>query len=121
MLRMPNATWRSNDNKALDQIQSAMLEETIYRMGIIRAVEWIGEGDAAVKAARIESGGGQIVAEVDTSNEKKKFTLAFGNKDPLGRTRVMTTHFEIPTLFTCPKEFSNIYSATVQSLGLSQP
>jgi len=121
MLRMPNATWRSNDNKALDQIQSAMLEETIYRMGIMTAVEWIGEGDAAVKAARIESGGGQIVAEVDTSNEKKKFTLAFGNKDPLGRTRVMTTHFEIPTLFTCPKEFSNIYSATVQSLGLSQP
>jgi len=120
MLRMPNATWRSNNNKALDQIQSAMLEETIYRMGIMTAVEWIGEGNAAVKAAEIESEG-QIVAEVDTSNNQKKFTLAFGNKDPLGRTRVMTTHFGAPTLFTCPKEFSNIYTATIQSLGLAKP
>ena len=119
MLRMPNATWRNNDNKALDQIQSAMLEETIYRMGIMTAVEWIGEGDAAVKAAGIDRGAGQIVAEVDTSNSQKKFSLAFGNKDPLGRTRVMTTHYGAPTLFTCPKEFSNIYTATIQSLGLT--
>ena len=121
MLRMPNATWRSNDNKALDQIQSAMLEETIYRMGIISAIEWIGEGNAAVKAAGIENGAGQIIALVDTSNGQKNFTLAFGNKDPFGRTRVMTTHYEIPTLFTCPKEFSNIYTATIQSLGLIKP
>jgi len=89
-------------------------------MGIMTAVEWIGEGNAAVKAAEIESEG-QIVAEVDTSNNQKKFTLAFGNKDPLGRTRVMTTHFGAPTLFTCPKEFSNIYTATIQSLGLAKP
>ncbi|MDP6892752.1 MAG: DUF4340 domain-containing protein [Verrucomicrobiota bacterium] len=121
MLRMPNATWRNNDNKPLDQIQSAMLEETVYRMGIMTAVEWIGEGNAAVKAAGIEGGVGQIVAEADTSNGEKKFTLAFGNKDPLGRTRVMTTHYGNPTLFTCPKEFSNIYTATIQSLGLTQP
>ena len=121
LLRLPNATWRNKENKALDQIQSAMLEETIYRMGIMTAVEWIGEGSAAVKAAGIHDGEGKIIAEVDTVNGQKKFTLAFGNKDPLGRTRVMTPHYGIPTLFTSPKEFSNIYTATIQSLGLSKP
>ena len=121
LLRLPNATWRDAQNKALNQIQSAMLEESIYRMGVMTAVEWIGEGDAAVKAAGIKPGNDQIVAEVDTADGAKKFTLAFGNKDPLGRSRVMTQHYGRPTLFTAPNEFSNIYTATLQTLGLTRP
>ena len=121
LLRLPNATWRDAQNKALNQIQSAMLEESIYRMGVMTAVEWVGEGDAAVKAAGIKPGNDQIVAEVDTADGSQKFTLAFGNKDPLGRTRVMTPHYGLPTLFTAPGEFSNIYNATLQTLGLTRP
>ena len=121
LLRLPNATWRDAQNKALNQIQSAMLEEFIYRLGVMTAVEWIGEGDAAVKAAGIKPGNEQIVAEVDTADGAKKFTLAIGNKDPLGRTRVMTQHYGRPTLFTAPNEFSNIYTATLQTLGLTRP
>jgi len=120
LLRLPNATWRDTQNKALDQVQSAMLEESIYRMGVITAVEWIGEGDAAVKAAEIKPGNNQIVAEVDMADGPQKFTLIFGNKDPLGRTRVMTPHYGQPTLFTTPSEFSNIYIATLQTLGLTR-
>ena len=118
--RLPNATWRNAQNKVLDQIQSAMLEESIYRMGVMAAVEWIGEGNAAVKAAAIKPGENQMIAEVDTANGPQKFTLAFGNKDPLGRTRVMTQYYDHPTLFTAPKEFSNIYTATLQTLGLTR-
>jgi hypothetical protein len=121
LLRLPNATWRDAQNKALNQIQSAMLEESIYRLGVMTAVEWIGEGDAAVKAAGIKPGNDQIVAEVDTADGAKKFTLEIGNKDPLGRTRVMTQHYGRPTLFTAPNEFSNIYTATLQTLGLTRP
>jgi len=121
LLRLPNATWRDAQNKALNQIQSAMLEESIYRLGVMTAVEWIGEGDAAVKAAGIKPGNDQIVAEVDTADGAKKFTLAIGNKDPLGRTRVMTQHYGRPTLFTAPNEFSNIYTATLQTIGLTRP
>ena len=118
--RLPNATWRNAQNKVLDQIQSAMLEESIYRMGVMAAVEWIGEGNAAVKAAAIKPGENQMIAEVDTADGPQKFTLAFGNKDPLGRTRVMTQYYGHPTLFTAPKEFSNIYTATLQTLGLTR-
>ena len=118
--RLPNATWSNAQNKVLDQIQSAMLEESIYRMGVMAAVEWIGEGNAAVKAAAIKPGENQMIAEVDTADGPQKFTLAFGNKDPLGRTRVMTQYYDHPTLFTAPKEFSNIYTATLQTLGLTR-
>ena len=121
LLRLPNATWRDDNNKPLDQIQSAMLEETVYRMGVMNAVEWIGEGNAAVKAAGIKANNDQLVAEVDTADGPKKFTLMFGNKDPLGRTRVMTSHYGHSTLFTAPNEFSNIYTATLQTLGLRKP
>ena len=61
-----------------------------------------------------------MIAEVDTADGPQKFTLAFGNKDPLGRTRVMTQYYGHPTLFTAPKEFSNIYTATLQTLGLTR-
>jgi len=33
----------------------------------------------------------------------------------------MTQHYGRPTLFTAPNEFSNIYTATLQTLGLTRP
>ena len=46
------------------------------------AVEWIGEGDAAVKAAGIKPGNDQI-GRGGYRRWGEKFTLAIGNKDPL--------------------------------------
>ena len=66
-VRLPNSTWRSADNEELDQIQSAMLEETIYRMGVLFAIGWVAEGEAAMEATGIQLGANQLTAEVDTA------------------------------------------------------
>lgn len=118
--RLPNATWRTADNKPLDQIQSAMLEEAVYRMGVLSAVDWVAEGQPAMEAAGIRPGANQLAAEVDTANGPRRFTLEFGNKGPLGRTRVMTDQYGKPTLFSAPNEFTNIYFAALQTLGLAK-
>ncbi|MFT6562627.1 MAG: hypothetical protein ACJAX6_001012, partial [Limisphaerales bacterium] len=119
-VRLPNSTWRSADNKALDQIQSAMLEETIYRMGVLSAVGWVAEGEAAMEATGIQPGANQLTAEVDTADGPKQFQLEFGDKGPLGRTRVMTGQYGTPTIFSAPNEFTNIYFAALQTLGLAK-
>jgi len=119
-VRLPNSTWRSADNEALDQIQSAMLEETIYRMGVLFAVEWVAEGEAAMAATGIKPGANQLTAEVDTADGPRQFRLEFGNKGPLGRTRVMTGQYGTPTIFSAPNEFTNIYYAALQTLGLAK-
>jgi len=116
--RLPNATWRTVDNMALDQIQSAMLEETLYRMGVLSAVSWVGEGEPVVEISGIKTTANQLAAEVDTADGPRQFRLEFGNKGPLGRTRVMTEQYGIPTIFSAPNEFTNVYQATLQILGL---
>ncbi len=118
--RLPNATWRTVDNKALDQIQSAMLEETLYRMGVLSAVGWVAEGKPAMEATGIKIGANQLTAEVDTADGPRQFRLEFGNKGPLGRTRVMTGQYGTPTIFSAPNEFTNIYFAALQTLGLAK-
>ena len=118
--RLPNATWRSVDNKALDQIQSAMLEETLYRMGVLSAVGWVGEGEPAMEITGIKPAANQLTAEVDTADGPRQFRLEFGNKGPLGRTRVMTEQYGTPTIFSAPNEFTNVYQATLQILGLAK-
>ncbi len=118
--RLPNATWRTADNKPLDQIQSAMLEETVYRMGVLSAVGWVAEGKPAMEATGIQAGANQLTAEVDTADGPRQFRLDFGNKGPLGRTRVMTGQYGTPTIFSAPNEFTNIYFAALQSLGLAK-
>jgi hypothetical protein len=67
-VRLPNSTWRSADNEALDQIQSAMLEETIYRMGVLSAIGWVAEGQPAMAATGIKIGAHHLPAEVDTAD-----------------------------------------------------
>jgi len=119
-VRLPNSTWRSADNEALDQIQSAMLEETIYRMGVLFAVGWVAEGEAAMEVTGIKIGANQLTAEVDTADGPRRFRLEFGNKGPLGRTRVMTKQYGPPTIFSAPNEFTNIYFAALQTLGLAK-
>ena len=119
-VRLPNSTWRSADNEALDQIQSAMLEETIYRMGVLFAIEWVAEGEAAMEATGIQLGANQLTAEVDTADGPRQFRLEFGNKGPLGRIRVMTEQYGTPTIFSAPNEFTNIYYAALQTLGLAK-
>jgi len=118
--RLPNSTWRTADNKPLDQIQSAMLEEAVYRMGVLSAVDWVAEGQPAMEAAGIRPGANQLAAEVDTADGPRRFTLEFGNNGPLGRTRVMTDQYDKPTLFSAPNEFTNIYFAALQTLGLAK-
>ena len=118
--RLPNATWRTADNKPLDQIQSAMLEETVYRMGVLSAVGWVAEGKPAMEATGIKPGANQLTAEVDTADGPRQFRLEFGNKGPLGRTRVMTGQYGTPTIFSAPNEFTNIYFAALQTLGLAK-
>ena len=118
--RLPNATWRTAKGEALDQIQSAMLEETVYRMGVLSAVDWVAEGEAAMEAAGIQPGANQLTAEVDTADGPRRFRLDFGNKGPLGRTRVMTEQYATPTIFSAPNEFTNIYFAALQTLGLAK-
>ena len=118
--RLPNATWRTADNKPLDQIQSAMLEEAVYRMGVLSAVNWVAEGKQAIAAAGIQPGANQLTAEVDTADGPRRVQLEFGNKGPLGRTRVMTEQYGTPTLFSAPNEFTNIYFAALQTLGLAK-
>ena len=118
--RLPNATWRTDDNKPLDQIQSAMMEETVYRMGVLSAVNWVAKGKPAMEAAGIQPGANQLTAEVDTADGPRRFQLEFGNKGPLGRTRVMTEQYGTPTLFSAPNEFTNIYFAALQTLGLAK-
>ena len=119
-VRLPNSTWRSADNEALDQIQSAMLEETIYRMGVLFAIGWVAEGEAAMEATGIQLGANQLTAEVDTADGPRQFQLEFGDKGPLGRTRVMTGQYGTPTIFSAPNEFTNIYFAALQTLGLAK-
>ena len=119
-VRLPNSTWRSADNEALDQIQSAMLEETIYRMGVLFAIGWVAEGEAAMEATGIQLGANQLTAEVDTADGPRQFQLEFGDKGPLGRTRVMTEQYGTPTIFSAPNEFTNVYQATLQILGLAK-
>ena len=119
-VRLPNSTWRSADNEELDQIQSAMLEETIYRMGVLFAIGWVAEGEAAMEATGIQLGANQLTAEVDTADGPKQFQLEFGDKGPLGRTRVMTGQYGTPTIFSAPNEFTNIYFAALQTLGLAK-
>jgi len=118
--RLPNATWRSADNEALDQIQSAMLEETVYRMGVLSAIGWVAEGKPAMEATGIKIGANQLTAEVDTADGPRQFRLELGNKGPLGRTRVMTGQYGTPTIFSAPNEFTNIYFAALQTLGLAK-
>ena len=118
--RLPNATWRTADNKPLDQIQSAMLEETVYRMGVLSAVGWVAEGKTAMQATGIKLGANQLTVEVDTADGPRRFQLEFGNKGPLGRTRVMTEQYGTPTIFSAPNEFANIYYAALQTLGLGR-
>ncbi|MDP6795698.1 MAG: DUF4340 domain-containing protein [Verrucomicrobiota bacterium] len=118
--RLPNATWRTAENKPLDQIQSAMLEEAVYRMGVLSAVDWVAEGQPAMEAAGIRPGANQLAAEVDTADGPRRFQLEFGNKGPLGRMRVMTEQYGTPTLFSAPNEFTNIYFAALQTLGLAK-
>ncbi|MED5381268.1 MAG: DUF4340 domain-containing protein [Verrucomicrobiota bacterium] len=118
--RLPNATWRSADNEALDQIQSAMLEETVYRMGVLSAIGWVAEGKPAMEATGIKIGANQLTAEVDTADGPRQFRLELGNKGPLGRTRVMTDQYGTPTIFSAPNEFTNIYFAALQTLGLAR-
>ena len=118
--RLPNSTWRTADNKPLDQIQSAMLEEAVYRMGVLSAVDWVAKGQPAMEAAGIRPGANQLAAEVDTVDGPRRFLLEFGNKGPLGRTRVMTDQYGSPTLFSAPNEFTNIYFAALQTLGLAK-
>jgi len=118
--RLPNSTWRTADNKPLDQIQSAMLEEAVYRMGVLSAVDWVAEGQPAMEAAGIRPGANQLAAEVDTVDGPRRYTLEFGNKGPLGRTRVMTDQYGKPTLFSAPNEFTNIYFAALQTLDLAK-
>ena len=119
-VRLPNSTWRSADNEALDQIQSAMLEETVYRMGVLFAIGWVAEGEAAMEATGIQLGANQLTAEVDTADGPRRFQLEFGDKGPLGRTRVMTGQYGTPTIFSAPNEFTNIYFAALQTLGLTK-
>ncbi|HJO54871.1 MAG TPA: DUF4340 domain-containing protein, partial [Verrucomicrobiota bacterium] len=119
-VRLPNSTWRSADNEALDQIQSAMLEETVYRMGVLFAIGWVAEGEAAMEATGIQLGANQLTAEVDTADGPRRFQLEFGDKGPLGRTRVMTGQYGTPTIFSAPNEFTNIYFAALQTLGLAK-
>ena len=76
--RLPNATWRTADNKPLDQIQSAMLEETVYRMGVLSAVDWVAEGKPAMEGTGIQPGANQLTAEVDTADGPRQFRLEFG-------------------------------------------
>ena len=118
--RLPNATWRTADNKPLDQIQSAMLEETVYRMGVLSAVDWVAEGKPAMEGTGIQPGANQLTAKVDTADGPRQFRLEFGNKGPLGRTRVMTGQYGTPTIFSAPNEFTNIYFAALQTLGLAK-
>ena len=118
--RLPNSTWRTADNKPLDQIQYAMLEEAVYRMGVLSAVDWVAEGQPAMEAAGIRPGANQLAAVVDTADGPRRYTLEFGNKGPLGRTRVMTEQYGTPTLFSAPNEFTNIYFAALQTLGLAK-
>ena len=120
-VRLPNSTWRSADNKALDQIQSAMLEETLYRMGVLSAVGWVAEGEPAMEITGIKPAANQLTAEVDTADGPRQFRLEFGNKGPLGRIRVMTEQYGTPTIFSAPNEFTNVYQATLQILGLAKP
>ena len=119
-VRLPNSTWRSADNEALDQIQSAMLEETVYRMGVLSAIGWVAEGKPAMEATGIKIGANQLTAEVDTADGPRQFRLELGNKGPLGRTRVMTGQYGTPTIFSAPNEFTNIYFAALQTLGLAR-
>ena len=119
-MRLPNSTWRSTDNEALDQIQSAMLEETVYRMGVLSAIGWVAEGKPAMEATGIKIGANQLTAEVDTADGPRQFQLEFGDKGPLGRTRVMTGQYGTPTIFSAPNEFTNIYFAALQTLGLAK-
>jgi len=119
-MRLPNSTWRSTDNEALDQIQSAMLEETVYRMGVLSAIGWVAEGKPAMEATGIKIGANQLTAEVDTADGPRQFRLELGNKGPLGRTRVMTGQYGTPTIFSAPNEFTNIYFAALQTLGLAK-
>lgn len=119
-VRLPNSTWRSADNEALDQIQSAMLEETVYRMGVLSAIGWVAEGKLAMEATGIKIGANQLTIEVDTADGPKQFRLELGNKGPLGRTRMMTGQYGTPTIFSAPNEFTNIYFAALQTLGLAK-
>jgi hypothetical protein len=119
-VRLPNSTWRSADNEALDQIQSAMLEETVYRMGVLSAIGWVAEGKPAMEATSIKIGANQLTVEVDTADGPRQFRLELGNKGPLGRTRMMTSQYGTPTIFSAPNEFTNIYFAALQTLGLAK-
>ena len=119
-VRLPNSTWRTADNEALDQIQSAMLEETVYRMGVLFAVGWVAEGKPAMAATNIKIGANQLTAEVDTADGPRQIQLEFGDKGPLGRTRVMTSQYGTPTIFSAPNEFTNIYFTALQTLGLTK-
>ncbi|GIT05460.1 MAG: hypothetical protein CM1200mP29_08710 [Verrucomicrobiota bacterium] len=69
----------------------------------------------------INPGPNQLTAEVDTADGPRQFRLEFGNKGPLGRTRVMTEQYGTPTIFSAPNEFTNVYPATLQILGLAKP
>ncbi len=119
-VRLPNSTWRSADNEALDQIQSAMLEETVYRMGVLSAIGWVAEGKPAMEATGIKIGANQLTAEVDTADGPRRFQREFGDKVPLCRTRGMTGQYGTPTIFSAPNEFTNIYFAALQTLGLAK-
>ena len=97
-----------------------MLEETVYRMGVLSAIGWVAEGKPAMEATGIKIGANQLTAEVDTADGPRQFRLELGNKGPLGRTRVMTGQYGTPTIFSAPNEFTNIYFAALQTLGLAK-
>jgi len=75
----------SLDSKPLELVEAASLEETVIKLGELRAEAWVAQGDDAVPLYGITPSGFRITAEVAQGDKIQTLAISFGAISPMRR------------------------------------
>ena len=73
--------WAGPDGP-LNDINAASLDETLHRLGALRAVDWTARGTSALAQHGISATGLALTLEVVHANQSRTLTLRFGRRAP---------------------------------------
>ncbi len=88
--------WADPDGP-LNDVAAAALEETLHRLGSLRAVDWTAQGAAALSQYGITTNSLSLTLEVVRANQARTLALRFGRRAPARHLYATATDSADPT------------------------
>jgi hypothetical protein len=83
LLRGSSGEWKL-DSGSVGIINTYAVEETIHRLGELRAAVWVDRGDGKRQLYGFRENGDKLLIELKAGDKSQVFSIEFGDKAPSG-------------------------------------